>query len=122
MAIFRPHGIDYRDVSYEFAVCMLVFGGILLLGSRRPLPGERGIKLLLFFISLASIIMLDRGLLVYWGRSPWVTDPAMHYRHRPSTTHTPRGIVHINRYGQHDDDFELTTPPGGQWRGLIIGD
>ena len=136
MAIFRPHGIDYRDVSYEFAVCMLIFGGILLLVSRRPLPGERGVKLLLLFISLASIIMLDRGLLVYLGRSPWVTDPAMHYRHRPSTTHsfkywyrdhrgttthTPTGIVHINRYGQHDDDFELTPPPG-QWRGLIIGD
>jgi hypothetical protein len=39
MAIFRPHGIDYRDVSYEFAVCMLIFGGILL--HRQPQTAAR---------------------------------------------------------------------------------
>ena len=136
MRAFRTHWIDFRDVSFEFAVCALIIGAALLIASSRPMHGERSIRLLLVFISLAFVLLVDRGLLVHWGRSPWITDPTMHYRHRPSTQHsfnywyrghqgttlhTPRGVVHINRYGQHDDDF-AAMPPTGEWRGLIIGD
>lgn len=136
--LFRNHWIDYRDVSLEYAIWALGLGIFLLSAGILAPRGERVANALLIFISLTAVVLLDRGLLVFWGRSPWITDPVLHYRHRPNAHHTfqfwyqghrstllapgaDQGVVRINRYGQHDDDF-APEPIPGELRGLMVGD
>lgn len=134
--LWRSAWFDYADVTLDFALCALVGGLVLWLISFRPPSGERGVGMLLLLITLTVVLLVDRGLLVFWGRSPWITDSMLHYRHRPSAQHSfaywyrghegtlvydSAGTVRINSHGFHDDEFP-TAPEPGEFRGLIIGD
>ena len=86
--LWQPQWLDHADVNFEFACWALGCGCALCLISMRPPRSDRGAGILLALLTLASLLLLDRGLLAFWGRSPWITDAELHYRHRPSVRHS----------------------------------
>ena len=84
--LWQPQSLDHADVNFEFACWALGCGCALCLISMRPPRSDRGAGILLALITPASLLLLYRGLLAFWGRSPWETE--LHYRHRPSVRHS----------------------------------
>ena len=127
---------NYYDVMLGYFWCSLG-SGLLLVGlgtvaARRGREGWTNAAILAATLSL--VVLADRALLVVFGLSYWIPDPAIGYRHRPESVRIRgsrllpalderlRGMrVVINRYGHHDDDFPQAKPPG-QLRGLLLGD
>ena len=136
--LYRDSWFDYCDVALEFAVAALAIAAFFTLAAHWAPRGEVASNVLLLCASLSLVALADRALLVYWGRSPWITDPLLHYRHRPEARHSfsywyrghrstlavagaDTSTVRINRYGHHDDEF-APAPVAGELRGLIVGD
>ena len=112
--------IDYVDTAFEYMAYALITGSMLIvLGVVVSRSGRWGNALLLV-MSLAVVILIDRALLFYWGRSPWIVDADLYYRHRSGITHTfsywyrghastlaqanvEQRFVRINKFGYHDD-------------------
>ena len=88
VGLFRDNYLDYRDVSLEYMAIALGPGSVLILAGMFAPRAERMASGLLLLVSLVAITLTDRALLVYWGRSPWITDTVLHYRHRPGVQHT----------------------------------
>jgi len=135
---YHKRWFDHFDVAFEYTVYALVVAAVLVVLGVFVGKCGRWVNALLLFISLTVIILADRALLVYWGRSPWVVDSELYYRHRSGITHTfpywygghastlaqsnaEQRFVRINSFGHHDDEFER-EPKSGELRGVMIGD
>ena len=134
---YRAQIINYQDVmlgyffwSIGLAALMALCG--LSLARRRT---ERRVNLCILTATVALLVLADRMVLARVGLPYWIVDPQIHYRHRPGVTRTwlagnpstgadlgiADRLIHINRYGHHDDDFPRQKPMG-EFRGLLIGD
>ena len=136
---YRPHVVDYADVMGECSAWAAGVGVALLAMGWLRLRGERVVNMAVLLSTLAFVVLVDRGLLAYWGRSPWIVDPVLHYRHRPDQARTFRSWyrihqttlrqagdpgqkwVRINRWGFHDEEF-AREPAADELRGVLIGD
>lgn len=124
----RASVTNYRDVMYYYFLTSIILGllitvvGILVLKFRYSLLEN----ISLFLITLCLIVLFDRLLLAKFGLPLWKADIENQYVHRPNVVrlwgqrYDYRPIV-INRYGHHDNDFELKKGPL-EFRGLILGD
>lgn len=128
--LWRGKGVlDYRDVmtSYLFWSFGLatVVAAVAWVAGRARSQSARGVTLLV--ITVSSLLLLDRLLLVVFGLPLWVPDPILTYRHRPNAVRSwrhsgdPDEIIRINSYGHHDDPFPEAKPEG-EVRLLVVGD
>jgi lysophospholipase L1-like esterase len=118
---------DYRDVLTGYFFWSLALGAITVALGRLVTRSRRFDGLTLLTLVLSGVILSDRLLLVRHGLDVWESDPVLGHRNRPGVVRTwhavgrPHDHLRINRYGHHDDDFDLQKAPG-EFRGLMLGD
>jgi len=126
-SLYRDRPIHYQDVMLGYFFWSLALGVLsivlgILVGRFRVSTLD---NLTVLFVILASILLLDRLILAKIGLPLWVSDPLIHYRHRPSATKValspPHQVVRINAYGHHDDDFPLQKS-SNEFRAVMLGD
>lgn len=126
--LYRTNGTNFLDVTWTYFVTAIVVGcliaGLGLILRKTSWKGLEGVSLLV--VVSALIFLSDRFLLAFVGLPLWVPDAQNHYVHRANAVKTwgpKRGqkVIRINGYGHHDRDFPIEKP-GGEFRGLVIGD
>jgi hypothetical protein len=133
LKLYRENPVNYEDVGFIALLWNLGFTSVFL-ALRFFLSRSSSLapNWILLLATCALIIWSDRMLLAWSGRPHWVTDPVLHYRHRPNTQRTwgwnnqfaikeiEQKSLRLNRHGHHDDDFAVAKPQG-QFRGLFFG-
>lgn len=129
--IFGDSSVSAKRTSAGYLLWALCLGALLVIASAlvKRLSCRFQVtacQWLLLIMVVILILLLDRFLLVYIGRPMWVADRENHYRNRPYAerrwpSQNEWRPIRINRYGHHDDDFDLEKPVG-EFRGLVLGD
>ena len=125
-----PAALDFADVNRSYFLWSWALGGLTIFAGRK-VGGAKGKSrwdgASVLILLAASVILFDRFLLTRFGLTLWEHDPELHYRHRPGIERTlalvgrPDDIVRINEWGHHDTDLPKEKP-GGQLRGIALGD
>lgn len=118
--------LGQRDVLGSYFFWSLVLGALnVALGATFAGGRHRrldGVTVAVFLCS--GVILLDRLVLVVLGLPLWTYDVELAYRNRPHKVQAfsgRSGLIRINRYGHHDDDFPVEKP-AGEFRALMVGD
>lgn len=127
-SLYRGEIINFADVMLKYFVSSMALGVLIIacgfLMRRFEAKWIGGLSVLILVLS--AVVLSDRLLLARYGLPLWMADEQNHYKHRPSTTRQWKRqyggkIIHINRYGHHDDEFPVEKPEG-EFRGVVIGD
>ena len=126
---YRSSALNYADVMFNYFVCSLLTGTLLLALSTifDKVCSDRIINFSILVTTFSLLILLDRFILVVTGLPYWIPDTEIHYRHRPNVIREWKDYdgqyipFKTNSHGHYDDEFSESKPPE-EFRGLMIGD
>ena len=110
---YRSSALNYADVMFNYFVCSLLTGTLLLALSTifDKVCSDRIINFSILVTTFSLLILLDRFILVVTGLPFWIPDTEIHYRHRPNVIREWKDYdgqyipFKTNSHGHYDDEL-----------------